>query len=342
MLENAIRHSVYLERLKSHEVNELVAFFNKSIEPDLLAKLERYLGRGTLSEQRLKELYEAVRVITTKGYMSIQADYTDRLRSIGVTDAQWYKAALSDAVPIEFDFRMPHLGTLKASLSTNLKVYGKPLTELFDGMKTQTAQRFMQQVSIGIAQGESYYHIVRRIRGTQAAGFTDGILNESRRNIESVVRTSVASACQTARSELFKENDDIIKGEQLVATLDGRTTETCMGYDGKVYPVGEGPRPPFHFNCRTQVVPILKSWKELGINLKEAPDGTRSSMNGQVSDKLTYGSWLKTQPKEFQDDVLGKTRAEYFRSGQVSIDRFTRDGKLLSLEQLRKIEKIPA
>ncbi len=294
------------------------------------------------TEQRLKELNEAIRTVTTKGYMRLQDDFSEHLRSIGVTDAEWYKAALSDAVPVELDFRMPDLRTLKAAMSTNLKVYGRPLPDLFKGITTQTAERFMQQVNIGLAQGESYYHIVRRIRGTQAAGFTDGILNESRRNIETVVRTSVAEACQKARSELFAENEDVIKGEQLVATLDGRTTEICMGYDGKVYPVGEGPRPPFHYNCRTQVVPVLKSWKELGINLKEAPDGTRASMNGQVSDKLTYGTWLKTQPKEFQDDVLGKTRAELFRSGKVGIDRFTRDGKLLNLEQLRKIEKLSA
>jgi hypothetical protein len=120
--------------------------------------------------------------------------------------------------------------------------------------------------------------------------------------------------------------------------LDNRTTEICIGYDGKVYPINEGPRPPFHWQCRTQAVPVLKSWKQLGINLKEAPEGTRSSMNGQEAAKITYPEWLKKQPIEFQDEVLGPTRAKLWRSGKVKIDRFTQDGKLLTLDQLRKKE----
>lgn len=36
---------------------------------------------------------------------------------------------------------------------------------------------------------------------------------------------------------------------------------------------------------------------------------------GSVPAKTTYNEWLKTQPAAFQDDVLGKTKAELFRSG---------------------------
>jgi hypothetical protein len=57
LLESAIRHAVYLERLKTSEVRKLIAFFNSKVQPDLMAKIELKLGSGTFTEQRLKELY---------------------------------------------------------------------------------------------------------------------------------------------------------------------------------------------------------------------------------------------------------------------------------------------
>jgi len=337
LLERSIRHAVYLERLKTSEVRRLVAFFNKDVAPDILMQIEKRLGSGTVTEKRLKELYKSIKSVSTQGMMQIGDDFTDSLRDIGVTDAEWYQAALSDAVPVDIDFRTPHFGMLKAKVS-NDTVCGKTVQEWFKGISATTAGRVRQQINIGIAQGENYPKIVRRIRGTRSAGFANGILNASRRDIEAVVRTSVATAAQTAREEVFKTNTAVVKGVQLVATLDNRTTEICMGYDGKVFAVDDGPRPPFHFQCRTQAIPVIRSWKELGISLKEAPEGTRSSMNGQVPAKMTYGQWLKKQSISVQDDVLGPTRARLFRSGKVRIDRFAKDGRKLTLAELRKRE----
>jgi hypothetical protein len=47
---------------------------------------------------------------------------------------------------------------------------------------------------------------------------------------------------------------------------------------------------------------------------------------------------LAKKSHEFQDEVLGKAKADIFRSG-VTLDRFVVNGKELTLEQLRKIEK---
>jgi hypothetical protein len=85
--------------------------------------------------------------------------------------------------------------------------------------------------------------------------------------------------------------------------------------------------------------PVLRSWKELGIDLKEAPPGTRSSLGGQVPARVTYGEWLKGQPHHFQAQVLGRGRAELFRRGVVPASKFT-DARLrpLTLRQLEALE----
>ena len=122
--------------------------------------------------------------------------------------------------------------------------------------------------------------------------------------------------------------------------MDSRTTDVCISLDSKVFPVDEGERPPMHFQCRSTTVPILKSWKELGINLKEAPPGTRASMDGQVPDTLTYSKWIKGQSVSVQNEVLGKGKAQIFRRGKLPITRFVdARNKPLTLKQLTSLEE---
>jgi hypothetical protein len=57
---------------------------------------------------------------------------------------------------------------------------------------------------------------------------------------------------------------------------------------------------------------VVKSWKELGIDIAEMDASTRASMDGQVPEDTKYGDWLKRQSKARQDEVLGPVRAKLF------------------------------
>ena len=48
------------------------------------------------------------------------------------------------------------------------------------------------------------------------------------------------------------------------------------------------------------------------------------------------GSWLKGQSTAVQDDALGPGRAALFRDG-MSIDRFVKDGRTLTLDELQAL-----
>jgi SPP1 gp7 family putative phage head morphogenesis protein len=92
-------------------------------------------------------------------------------------------------------------------------------------------------------------------------------------------------------------------------------------------------------NCRSTTIPVLKSWRQLGIDLGEAPAGTRASMDGQVAGTVTYGDWLEQQTQERQDEALGPARARLFRAGRVTVeDLVARDGRPLTLEELERLE----
>lgn len=77
----------------------------------------------------------------------------------------------------------------------------------------------------------------------------------------------------------------------------------------------------------------------MGIDVDEAPPGTRASMDGQVPETMSYQSWLSSQPAAVQDEALGPTRAALFRDGDLTVDRFTDSrGNALTLDQLEKRE----
>jgi hypothetical protein len=90
-------------------------------------------------------------------------------------------------------------------------------------------------------------------------------------------------------------------------------------------------------NCRTAIVPIVKSWRELGVDLDEAPEGARASMNGQVASTIKYPDWLKDQPAVFQRDVLGASRYAMWKNG-TPLSRFVDDARVLTLGEMKKRE----
>jgi hypothetical protein len=115
-----------------------------------------------------------------------------------------------------------------------------------------------------------------------------------------------------------------------------------MSRDGEVYPINEGPRPPFHFNCRTTTVPVTKSWKDLGAKKqKEVPASSRASMDGQVPDRLTYEDWLKLQTKDVQVEALGARRAALFRESKLDVKDLTNEfGRPITIKELEATASI--
>ena len=248
-------------------------------------------------------------------------------------------AALNAALVVDLEAVAPAAGTVySAALSRPMQ--GRYLRDWFSTLAANKQRAVEDAIRIGIVEGETVNDIVRRLRGTRAARYRNGIMSIHRRHAEAITRTAVNHVVTNARRNVFDKNADIVKGWQYVATLDGRTTDICMSLDGQVYATREeGPTPPQHINCRSTITPVMKSWKELGFKAKELPEGTRASMNGQVSAKETYQTWLKKQPARFQDEVLGKTKGKLFRNGDVTLDRFVdSSGRSYTLAELAKRE----
>jgi SPP1 gp7 family putative phage head morphogenesis protein len=165
------------------------------------------------------------------------------------------------------------------------------------------------------------------------------VSTRQRKHVDTLTRTIVNFTSAQSRQVTLTENSGILDGYEWVATLDSRTTLICGGRDGRVYPVGGGPLPPAHWNCRSTVIPVVS--EDFRIDAVAGSRPAIGDKRGTVSAKSTYGGWLKKQSAGFQDEVLGPERAKLFRSGGLSIDRFRDEtGKIYTLDQLRALEPL--
>lgn len=339
LLDLAVRHQVNLQRYSNATVYKIIALLNRT-DADLVAKikaLDPTEVTGAWSAKRLDKLLDAIRVINRDAYNQVTKALTDELKGLAVYEGAFQLKALGSSLPVAVDIVSPSAEQLWSAVNSRpfqgrvLKDWGKDLeASAFAKVRDATRQ--------GYVEGETTPQIIRRIMGTRARKYADGILQINRRSAEAVVRTAINHTANAARQKFYDANEDLIGSWRFVATLDARTTIGCASLDGQTFKLGKGPMPPRHYNCRSTTVPVTKSWKELGFDIEDLPAGTRASMNGQVPASQTYQDWLKRQPKEVQDEVLGPTRAALFRDGSVTLERFEDNGRKLTLDQLRQTE----
>tara|TARA_R110000787_G_scaffold71232_4_gene158568 strand:+ start:1710 stop:2774 length:1065 start_codon:yes stop_codon:yes gene_type:complete len=339
----AIRHAVDAQRYSRGLAADIVALLN-SADQDLLDKLavrlariaERGLDTGPATTKRIKEMLADLRVINSAVYKKVANALTDELAEFAVIEADFQASTLTKALPIEIAATVPAPSLLR-SLVTTSPMEGHLLKHWTDGMEAGRIARIECEIRKGMVAGGGTDAIVRRIKGTKASGYRDGILDISRRSAQSVVRTATAHVSNVAAQSTWAANSNVVRGWQFLATFDSRTTITCAALSGQVFPIGTGPMPPRHIGCRSHSLPVTKSYREMGLDLDDVPPGDRASMDGQVAGDLRFDDWLTKKGAATQDDILGPVRAQMFREGKLKLaDLIRDDGTVLSLAQLRK------
>ena len=331
LLDAGIKHQIYVQRYAGGQVKDLVKYLDDA-QAEILRKLD---GVDSLAESR--SLQRKLDQIT-----ALQSDALEKL-SKGITDNA------ADFAEYEAEFAVKTMNTAAAASVT------LPASEQLRALVTQAPMQLaisgkagstVQSLTLGQAATQFSKDKAAEITRTIQRGMVEGstvqsltrqlasVTNKHKRQAEALVRTSVNHISSEARSAVNRANDDILKGEEYVSVLDGRTTIGCAALDGKILGFDEPPFTPRHWNCRSLRVPVLQDrFQEEGL------DGTRASMDGPVSAKRTYSGWLKGQSKEFRVQVLGKERAALFDAGKLSLDDFVdANGNPISLKQLQVLD----
>ncbi|MFG5778028.1 minor capsid protein [Comamonas sp. J-3] len=298
--------------------------------------------------ERLASMLASVRTIIGAGNAEAGQKLLDELKQfVDYETAYLHQMLLANTPALVHVAAVSTTAVYSAAMSRPFQ--GILLKEVWKDLTTQQFKSVRQAIAQGYLEGKTTDAIIRELRGTKAKGFTDGLLEKSRRDVEAVVRTAIAHTAGNAHDAFYEKNSDIIKALKWSSTLDLRTTPQCRIRDGKLYtpdghkpighsiPWGAGPS-RLHWRCRSVSVPIAKSNKELGIDLPELElrNKTRASMDGQVSADTTYAEWLKKQSASRQDEVLGPTRGKLLRSGKMEVsEMYSHKGVFLTLDELR-------
>lgn len=352
LVDQAIDHAVDLSRFSNGAVRRVVSLLNqtdKELRAAIIEALLR-LPADSFTVQRLETLLGSVRALNASAMRSVEAALEGEMRDLADFEAAFQANSLQAAFPqearafVQFQRVTPEQA-YSAAMARPFQ--GGLLRDWTKSLEDSRAAKVRETIRQGYVQGQTTDQIVRKIVGTKAKGFRDGVVDRSRREVESVVRTALSHTAEMAREKTVEANADLIKAERWLSTLDTRTSELCRVRDGKEYtpvehkPIGhkvpwlQGPG-RLHFCCRSTSVPVTKSWRELGLDMDELSPTTRASMDGQVSAETTYSKWLQRQSRARQEEILGVTRAALVRDGKLPAgELYTDRGAYLTIEQLR-------
>lgn len=324
----------------------------------------------TITRQFAKEVAEERGGI----WREVQNFSVDQMVEVADTIQTAVAGIVEGSLPVVVGVQLLPLNIVQSIVATS-PFEGRTLREWVQNNKVVDVERIVRNAKIGMVNGENADQIARRVIGSSAVQYRDGQLAKAVRDMEAVYLTVMNGIGTQVRSAMYEKNKDIIKEETFVATLDDRTTLICASNDNKVFPLGEGPMPPLHFRCRSLRVVVfnvdnlstraavpatekmmLREFTDkhnLGLvsNYNDLPRGFKTKYNayarqrlreliGQVPASLKFEDWLKDQSKTFQDEYLGKAKAEIFREGKLTLSQFvTRDGYELTIEQLKQLSK---
>lgn len=325
------RHQVFLQRYATKEVKDMLPLLR-----EMLKNINTRILTDDVNILRLTAIQRDLTMIISASMQKLNKNLTDDLIEFSAYESTFTQKLLSNMATLSVAgvnvdqvagiltktpmILINDIGTTKLTIDQAVRQ--------FSGTTSTTVNRTLQA---GLAEGKTTKEIANEI--------TKIVKNRTTAQAEALIRTAANHAGATARKSVYDENSDILDGEKFTAVLDSRTSLSCAGNDGKIFPVGEGVEPPLHFNCRSIRIPVVKpEYTVKGLKGERASRG-ESGKTEYVGANVTYGGWLRKQPTSFQDKALGKERAKLFRNGGLTIDKFTNNKNIAySLDELRELE----
>lgn len=321
--------NLLLQRVAAGQVRDIDRLF-KDIADQIESELSGIKPLTTEKKRRIDRI-----IADLQDRITIAApDLTD----LAETEAKALIAGMVTAgLDVGLDVGLPPLPVLQ-SIASNALIEGAVIGEWFSRLEKQVRFDIGRTIRAGVATGRTNAQITRDIIGFETDKHLGReVLKVARRDASAVVRTAVQTIANDASFAVFEENSDVIQGLEFVATLDSRTSLICASYDGGRWKLDgttmKGTKlpfrkPPIHWACRSRLAPITE--------LSDEP-GTRSSINGPISNKIKFEQFMDKQGPAFAAEVLGKGRYEFYKASKLTLSQLIDPRSLepLTLAELR-------
>lgn len=366
-----LSHRLGLNRLANGEARELLKLVTR-LEKEIRRRLRQRLAlaeltggdSGPVTTLRLDALLEDLQALHRATFRDLNSKLRDSMVELAAVEAELARAQLTRVIPPEILAAYPVAGVTAQKLRaivTSKPFRGRLLRNHFRRIEANSwkgvTEAFETIISAAITEGTGPAKAVRDLERLilSKRKASRGVLAKiTRPQLSTLTRTAIGHVSQASRLATYRRNsgkDGVIKGYLWLSVLDLRTTlGYCWPRDHKVYslnyePIGHslswsGGPGRIHFNCRATFVPVLKSWRELGLKRAELPRTARASMNGSVPARVTAPVWVKKQlsnpeSRRTLQRVWGRRRVELFESGKLSIDDMVKDdGGVWSMKHL--------
>lgn len=298
------------------------------------------LSPETVNPARLARALKPLAQVSNALFDEVYQGVSEALVTLSKSEAESNYRALLTAIPTEAQAGVSIIAVAAEQISAaalSRPMQGALISQWIDGLASSSGYRSLlpqveNAVRAGVLGQKSYAEVTQSI---------NNVVNGVELNVRSIVTTAVNHIQAEAREQTYSANEDLFSGREWVSTLDNHTTPICQYRDSTVWKQDgakwvcvtpgktkalwlNGPGRA-HWGCRSVSVPVVKSWKELGLNRDELSEGTRASMDGQIPEKETFGDWIARQ--------IGKAKGE----GQAADIAYARLEDLYGLERARRL-----
>lgn len=226
--------------------------------------------------KQLRALETALKSLRAAAWVKARDLLIDYVTELVQYEPDFLRGTVS-AIQSLLEWAQPEINTLRALVDKTL-VVGRTIAETFQSLYQAEVPKLIAQTRIGYLSKALGGAVMRAMRP---------ILNAVVPVVDTIAASVVSAMSQAARSLTAEQNPEVFAEKEIwVSVLDGHTTNECRALSGKVFAVGEGIQPGFHYNCRSSREPLLKD---------SAPPSPIEN----------FTTWLETQSKSFTNWLRG-------------------------------------
>ncbi len=235
LIDGASRHAVFVQRyaggLENQYSDELANALERVIDAILNYDDSSPILLNTLRADIGRQLSSDIGVIGDDLFGTL-IEFAD---SEGEFSAELFQQGISaDVVPT------PSMIAPLRNTLMNVEAGGITISGALSAFSAAKVTQVDNIISDGFLNGQTSQQVAQSLRD---------VVPLPRNQMRSLVRTATNAASSMARTETMRANRDIFTGYEWVATLDSHTSFICMGRDGNIYEIGEGPLPPAHWGA---------------------------------------------------------------------------------------------
>ncbi len=333
LMDEIIQFQLDLRRFEAGTRQNVLSIL-KRMQNELVVALSHGEQMTTWTKARKAELLRQVNAVINQSYATAQGELALSSESVASLQVKHMADVLAATAVVDVGVVMPTQAVL-ARLADSVLIEGGPIADWWQKLAIETSFKVNNAIRQGIVQNETNAQIIARIVGKHGE---PGIMEITRKNAAALVQTATQTVANDARLKTFEANADVVTRLTWFSAMDGHVCPRCIALSGKTWtnnadgthaPLGHGvpfQNPPIHWNDRCVMLPGTKTFREMGINIDEAPMGQRASSKGPIAANTTFDDYLSRQSVAAQDAQLGKGRAQLFRDRKITLGQLI-DGK---------------